>query len=151
MKARNHRIHPRKAGFFALLLSLVGLGTTSCWQVCMYGSPCAEWTVKGKVVNEAGEPISGLQVALGNLTNGGNYYALNTLQTGADGVYELISGGNPISNLQVDVKDIDGEASGGAFRDTSLVVSDLQYKDGDGDWYVGHVEIEVPDITLKKK
>ena len=151
MKARNHRTHPRKAGFFALLLSLVGLGTTSCWQVCMYGSPCAEWTVKGKVVNEAGEPISGLQVALGNRTDSDYYYPLDTLRTGSDGVFELISGGNPISHLQVDVNDIDGEEGGGAFRDTSLVISDLKYKDGDGDWYVGHVEIEVPDITLKKK
>jgi len=151
MKIGNHRLKPRKAGFFALLLSLVGLGTTSCWPVCMYGSPCAEWTVKGKVVDEAGEPIPGLQVALGNRTNSDNYYPLDTLHTGAEGVYELISGGNPISHLQIDVKDIDGEEGGGSFRDTTLVISDLQYKDGDGDWYVGHVEIEVPDITLKKK
>lgn len=135
-------------GLFALLLGLVGVGTSGCWQVCMYGSPCAEWEVKGKVVDEAGAPISGLQVVLGNRTNGDFYYSLDTLQTNAEGIYQIASGGAPISNLQVDVHDIDGDQHG-AFRDTTVVVRDLQYDEGDGAWYIGRVAIDVPDITLK--
>jgi len=162
MKARNHRIRtrirPGKTGLLATLLALVGLGATSCWQICMYGSPTAEWKVKGKVVDEAGNPVPGLQVALGNRVDNEpgviydkNYWPLDTLQTGPDGVYEVHSGGFPLSKLQVDVKDIDGEANGGEFQDASLVVTDFQFKDGDGSWYEGVADINVPDITVKKK
>ena len=157
MKSRNHRIRPRKTGLFATLLALVGIGATSCWPVCMYGTPSANWTVKGKVIDETGNPVPGLQVVLGNRFDNEpgviydqNYWPLDTLQTGPDGIYQIRSGGFPLSKLQIDVKDIDGPDNGGEFGDASIVVSDFTYKGGDG-WYEGSAGINVPDIIVKKK
>ena len=158
MKKRNFENKAGKTGFFAMLLALVGISATSCWPVCMYGTPSAEWSVKGKVIDEAGEPVPGLQVALGNRVDNEpgviydeNYYPLDTLKTGPDGTYQIVRNGFPLSQLQVDVKDIDGEANGGEFQDVTLVVKDFQFEDGDGAWYSGHADINVPDIVVKKK
>ena len=59
-RMKTHKSHTRKekGGFFALLLALVGISTTGC--VCMYGSPTADWAVKGKVIDENGQPVPGL-------------------------------------------------------------------------------------------
>jgi len=144
-------------GFFALLLSLIGLGTTGC-APCMYGTPSADWSVKGRVVDETGRPVSGLQVVLGNRTDNEpgviydtNYWPLDTLQTASDGVYQILSSGFPLSKLQIDVHDIDGDANGGEFADASIVINDFKFKEGDGVWYSGHADINVPDIIVKKK
>ena len=158
MKKCNQRKRTKKSGFFAMLLALVGIGTTSCWPVCMYGTPSAEWSVKGKVIDDAGRPVPGLQVALGNRVDNEpgviydqNYWPLDTLTTGPDGVYQVNSSGFPLSKLQVDVKDIDGEANGGEFADAAVIISDFKFEGGDGAWYDGHADINVPDIVVKKK
>lgn len=157
-RMKTHKSHTRKekGGFFALLLALVGISMTGC--VCMYGSPTADWAVKGKVIDENGQPVPGLQVALGNRMDNEpgviydeNYWPLDTLQTGPDGVYQVVSSGFPLSKLQIDVKDIDGEANGGEFYDATLVISDFKFEEGKGPWYSGHADIQVPDIVVKKK
>jgi len=51
----------------------------------------------------------------------------------------------------VEVKDIDGEANGGEFHDASVIVKDFKFEDGDGAWYSGHADINVPDIIVYKK
>lgn len=148
--------NPRRTSFFATLLALVGLGTPGCF-VEMYGSPYATWSVKGKVTDNEGKPIPGLQVVLGNRYENSadviydeNYRPLDTLETGQDGTYQLESNGFPINLLQVDVHDIDGPENGGEFEDASLVIRDINYEGGKG-WNSGHADIKVPDIRLKKK
>ena len=144
--------------FFTLLLGLLGFSVTSCFITPdMYGCPTAEWKVKGKVVDETGQGVPGLQVALGNRVDNEpgviydqNYWPLDTLQTGPDGVYQVSSNGFPFSKLQVDVKDIDGPDNGGEFGDASVVVSDFKYKGGSG-WYEGTAQIDVPDIVVRKR
>lgn len=140
-----------------MLLALLGLSATGCIIPCMYGTPHADWTVKGKVVDENGAGVSGLQVILGNryentaqVIYDENYWPLDTLTTGSDGTYNVEQNGFPINQLQVDIKDIDGEAGGGEFADVTLIVKDFQFEDGKG-WYSGHAEINVPDIIVKKK
>ena len=158
MKKHKSHIRKERSGLFALLLALVGIGTTGCWQICMYGTPSAEWAVKGKVIDESGKPVPGLQVALGNRMDNEpgviydqNYWPLDTLKTDPDGVYQVVSSGFPLSKLQVDVTDIDGEANGGEFNDVTLVISDFTFEDGKGAWYAGRADINVPDIVVKKK
>ena len=51
MKTRNNRFKTRKTGLFAILLSLVGLGSAGCYGLEMYGSPTADFSVKGKVTD----------------------------------------------------------------------------------------------------
>ena len=140
-----------------MLLALLGLGTTGCIIPCMYGSPTADWTVKGKVINESGEPVPGLQVVLNNHYENSedviydqNDWPLDTLLTGTDGVYTVDQGGFPLQQLKVDVMDIDGEAGGGEYADVSLIIKDFKFEDGKG-WYEGHAEINVPDIIVHKK
>lgn len=150
---RHHNCH--RVGFIALLCSLVGLGTTCCYP-CMYGSPTADFSAKGRVIDEAGQPIQGLQVILGNRRHGENYDGtsytpIDSLKTGPNGEYEVYFASTiPVTNLQVDVNDIDGEANGGSFESATVLVKDIQYEDGKG-WYEGSAEILVPDIKLKKK
>jgi putative lipoprotein (rSAM/lipoprotein system) len=122
----------------------------------MYGSPTADFSAKGRVIDEKGQPIQGLQVILGNRWHGENYNGtsykpIDSLQTGPNGEYEVFFASTiPITNLQIDVNDIDGEANGGTFESATVLVKDIQYEDGKG-WYEGSAEILVPDITLKKK
>lgn len=156
---RNKSRLSHRTGLFSLLLGLLGLGTTGCIQPCMYGSPTANYSVKGKVIDENGKPIPGLQIVLAHRYDNTdaviydeNYWPIDTLQTGTDGIYHLeTQTGFPISKLQVDVHDIDGEANGGTFNDAALVVKDIDYTGGDGSWYEGYAEIKIPDIILKKK
>jgi hypothetical protein len=149
--------NPRKTGFISMLLALFGLGASGCIVPCMYGSPTADWTVRGKVLDEQGKGVPGLQVILGNRYDNSegviydqNYWPLDTLTTGTDGTYQVDQGGFPINQLQVDIHDIDGEQNGGEYADVTLIVKDFEFEDGKG-WYEGHAEINVPDIVVKKK
>ena len=147
----------RKTGFLSLLLSLIGFSTVSCWGPVMYGAPTGTWSVKGKVMDETGKPIPGLQVILAERLDDeagtmdeSNYYPLDTLKTGGDGIYQTEDCGL-LNKLQIDVKDIDGEANVGEFADVTLLIGDITYRNGDGNFDFGHAEIIVPDIILKKK
>lgn len=154
MKTRRHN-NCHKVGFIALLCSLIGLGTTGCYP-CMYGSLTADFSAKGRVIDEDGQPIQGLQVTLGHRWHGENYDGtsykpIDSLKTGPNGEYEVFFASTiPILNLQVDVNDIDGEANGGNFESATVLVKDIQYENGKG-WYEGEAAVEVPDIKLKKK
>jgi putative lipoprotein (rSAM/lipoprotein system) len=154
---------PRKYGFFAMLLALLGIG--GCQDLpeeeemrLMYGTPTAQFSVKGKVTDEKGNAIQGLQVILGNrfydnssVTYDHHYFPVDTLTTDSDGVYQFESSRiSPIENLQVDVNDIDGAAGGGEFNSATTVVRNIEYKDGNG-WYRGKADIKVSDIKLEKK
>jgi len=157
----------RKLSFFALLMALLGIGSCSeinneddpfKGMVAMYGTPSAQYSVKGKVVDEKGKAIQGLQVILGSryYNSGGviydqNYFPIDTLTTDSNGIYQFDSGTVfPVQNLEVDVNDIDGTAGGGEFNSATTVVKDIEYKGGSG-WYRGKADIKVPDIKLKKK
>ena len=159
MKTRNNRYYKaRKTGLFAILLSLVGLGSVGCYGPLMYGTPSADFSVKGKVTDENGRPIPDLQVILGrryynsnSVTYDHTYFPIDTVKTGSDGIYRMTAEREfPPENLQVDVNDIDGEAGGGQFESSTLVIQNIQYEGGDG-WYRGKADVKVPDIKLKKK
>ena len=143
--------------FRSILAALLGLGTSACEIPAMYGTPHADWSVKGKVVDEEYKPVAGLQVALGNrfentpdVIYDENYRPLDTLYTASDGTYSVKRTDFPIDRLEIRVQDVDGPAGGGEFQDAGLIIRDIEYKDGKG-WYAGHAEIEVPDIIVRKK
>jgi len=149
--------NPHHTGFLSMLLALLGLSTTGCIVPSMYGSPNADWSVKGKVVDDQLRPVSGLQVILGNRFENTdeviydvNYWPLDTLTTAGDGTYRLDRSGFPVQQLEIQVRDIDGEAGGGEYEDAGLIVRQIEYQGGKG-WYEGHADISVPDIIVKKK
>jgi len=155
---------PKKLGFFAMLLALLGIGGCTSEEIfyeremmAMYGTPTANFSVKGTVTDEKGKPISNLQVILGQryYNNSGviydvNYVPIDTLTTDAKGVYQMSKTRFPVQNLQIDINDIDGEAGGGQFQSSSLVIQNIQYEGGEG-WFRGTANVKVPDIKLKKK
>lgn len=156
MTHRKNNNNKRHTGFISLLLALLGIGTSSCIVACMYGSPSADYSIKGKVTDSNGRPIPGLQVALGNRMDNQpgviydqNYWPLDTVTTGYDGKFQADLDGFPISKLQIDIKDLDGPNNGGEFSDLGLVISDIKLEGGKG-WYEGHADIQVPDIILTK-
>ena len=142
---------------YIILAALLGLGTSACEIPAMYGTPHADWSVKGKVVDEEYKPVAGLQVVMGNrfentpdVIYDENYRPLDTLYTAADGTYSVKRTDFPIDRLEIRVQDVDGPAGGGEFQDAGLIIRDIEYKDGKG-WDAGHAEIEVPDIIVRKK
>ncbi len=111
--------------------------------LCEYGSPEADYEVKGRVTTQSDVPIEGIEVSL-------NRYNADT--TDADGRYYLGYGNFPYEHDTANVKfsDIDGEANG-HYADTTVQVvvhrSDLQ--GGDGHWYEGRATKEV-DVKLRE-
>ncbi len=160
MKARNH-FKPRKFSLLALLLSFLGLGGgCEVIEPVMYGSPYANYSVKGTVTDENGNPIKDLEVRLyGVTTYEGKEYSipnhLEPVKTDQQGTYYLeMSYGSYYDKLQINVKDIDGAANGGEFASDSLrsgTLTFLKDKDDKNMWFVGNADISMPDIKLKKQ
>ena len=121
-----------------------------------YGSPSADYIVKGIVTDETGNPIHGIKTSLkqGWQTDEGLYvFGIDSIQTSESGNYQLKSNGLPAGQTKLIVEDIDGEANDGEFMSDTL---DIDYnkavktKDGDGRWYYGVYEI-IQNVKLKKK
>lgn len=51
------------------LLSLLGFSVTSCGATDEYGSPYAEYELKGKVTDMNGDPIQGIEINYGGIYN----------------------------------------------------------------------------------
>lgn len=127
-----------------LIISLAGLLgiNLSCVGREEYGTPEAEFNVKGKVSDSEGNPISGIKVEMG--------WTAGTTDT--DGKYSLKTVDFPAmpKTYTVSFHDIDS-IENGLFADDSVGVvferSDLS--GGDGHWYEGSATKTV-DITLER-
>lgn len=91
----------------------------------MYGVPTMNFTIKGKVLDEAGQPVKGAQVVLVNQTvdiepdrmEEDNPYVMDYLRgasdtTDAAGSFQAAVRDVPVDVQRVIVRDIDGEANG---------------------------------------
>ncbi len=132
------------------LLALLGFGMVGCDDIDRgapeYGCPHVNFQLKARVVDEAGEPIPGIEVRLNNdwgklaeSDNLGEIDALGSAYPG--GSYELV------------FKDVDGEANGGEFETLVLDITDKveQTAEGEGSWYAGDYKAELGDVTLTRK
>lgn len=151
----------------AFLNSVLGgilalLGFSSCDNtviggMAMYGQPHADFTVKGTVTDEDGNPVEGIRTVVDSYLEwtdhaGYEYSQLDltdTLYTGSDGKVQMKSSIFDAGRLVVTLTDVDGEMNGGTFEEQ--VIEDLQVnktKEGEG-WYTGAYEAEFK-ATLKK-
>ncbi len=132
MKRINQAIH----GILSALLALLGFG--SCGIVeDEYGSPYAEYQVKGQVTDEEGNPIEGIRVTFET--------SPDTLYTDANGHFESKEIRNVAVYGKIKFEDIDGSAHG-SFLPDSADLANLEQKQiekGDGNWYEGKFEINV--------
>lgn len=115
-----------------------------------YGSPYAEFVLKGKVSDTQGQPISDIRVVLKPCED--NNYMNDTVRTDGEGKY-LFKPNNPFGwrKIWIIAEDTDGEDNGGEFatKTEELDMKDVEFSGGDG-WYKGRAEESV-DITLEPK
>ena len=141
------------------LLSMLGYGCSSTEEPLdmygppvEYGTPHADYIIKGRVMDESGTPVQGIKTSLRKVDKVRSY-GIDSVQTNVSGNYQLKHTGWQNQYYKVIVEDIDGEANGGEFLSDTL---DIDYdkavktKDGDGKWYHGIYEIS-QDVKLKKK
>lgn len=140
-------------------VSVIGCGVSTSCRV-MYGSPYADYEIKGKVVNEKNEPIKGIVVVPNpRYFESGEYgvdeaghYDFGAV-TADDGTFYMSGthGGYPDSLYAVDVDSI---ANGGYFQTTGVKLEMTQTvvpgKD-DNDWYSGVFESQDMLFVMKEK
>lgn len=132
------------------LLSLLGCSSDDdevFEMTAMYGTPRAEYTVKGKVTNQkTGKPIKGLEVKVefpDSLKNEINQYPQEQVtRTNSKGKFELKDSFYPSWLI---VTDIDGDINGKFDADTTLLdFSNAEFtKKGDKYYLTKTVDIEL--------
>ena len=129
-------------------------------QVTVYGVPTVDYEVKGRVVNSAGKPVKGIEVAIiaGDCDskdliddvmlppNGKN---VDT--TDANGNFTLLSSDRPWQRQRLLVRDIDGKQNG-SYQNELIDVefSEPKRTEDSNKWKVGVKAAEVT-VKLKKK
>ncbi len=135
------------------LLALLGfVAVTGCERV-EYGSPHAEFELKGKVVDAVGEPVKDIAVKIVAGANAEYELMLGRGTTDDDGDY-IISSGAIYGRAAVVVvaEDVDGDENGGNFVTKTQVV-EVKRSDfigGDGNWNLGKAT-KTLDFTLTEK
>ena len=121
-----------------------------------YGTPHADYILKGTVTDEAGTPIKGIKTSLKEISKddtGTHVFGIDSIQTNESGNYQLKYSGMPYNRTKLIVEDIDGEANGGEFLNDTLDIDygkAVEVEEGDHHWYVGKYEVTT-DVRLKKK
>ncbi|MCR5708999.1 MAG: radical SAM-associated putative lipoprotein [Bacteroidales bacterium] len=158
----------RRLGFFALLLSALGLAGCDTTQelkddtekemLLMYGSPTVHYSVKGKVTDQSGKPIEGISVRVSKRSrtaeNVSFYYPIEAdVTTDSGGNWMRGSAHGPTDTLRITFTDIDGDAGGGQFAPDSVFVPVKIVKDENNKspWYIGDAKVSVPTVKLKKQ
>ena len=157
---------PNKIGFFAMLLALFGISGCNAIDneedngimYVMYGSPTAQYSIKGKVTDEAGKVIPELEVTFYGMWTDDAGYSYSRpiaapIKTDVKGTYDMTGNGFPYNRLKVKIVDSDGPLNGGDFASDSTIVS-VEFKKDKKDnnyWYHGEANVAVPTVKLKKK
>ena len=117
-----------------------------------YGTPYARYEVKGQVADEAGNPIQGIQISAASGVFDSQLY--QSVTSDATGHYTLSERQLFIGDDdRIEFKDVDGEAHGGLFQDTTLNMRDMPMEktaNGDNHWNSGTFKVN-GNVKLKKK
>lgn len=141
--------------------TLVLLGFTSCSEefgkgddiLLEYGSPHANFQVKGKVASQADELLKNIQVIVRQSWNNDPEPA-DTVYTDEKGEFQVKNlGTGSINKQKVYFHDIDGEENGGAFKSDSISLEDMDMKqlEEGGRWYAGKFEFSTKDAVKLEK
>jgi len=144
-----------------LLILLAFLGFTSCETSYEYGTPSADYEIKGTVTDSImATPIQNARVIITqthSYPNGvqtiSHIDTMAVKQTDNGGKYDIQVGSFPLEEVTFHLKvdDIDGSANGGDFvtQEKDVLFKSSELAGGKG-WYAGKAKKTV-DIKLKKK
>lgn len=134
-----------------LLFVLLGFGAQSCEEMgrAEYGVPHVSFKLKAHVVDEAGEPIQGIEVR----TDDDERFEYNTGISDYQGNIDAYGGFWPgAENGRVQFIDIDGEANGGEYETQLVKLTNVEELEaGDGNWYHGAYRVDVGTVVMKLK
>lgn len=137
------------------VLMLLGFSTCDSEPgAAMYGTPHADFTIKGKVVNQENMPIPDIEIKCLVEHHGDNRHWFDTIpavSTDPAGVFHCQFEEFPTDKLRIIATDIDGPQNGSYEKDsTNLTLSSDDYKGNTGSWFKGSVEKEIK-FNLKRK
>ncbi len=134
---------------FKIMLGLIGI--TSCKQAALYGTPHADFIVKGNIQSKAeNKPIAQIQVLM---SSDSLFRRKDSINSDDKGNYHVRWSEFPVSQkFYLRFIDKDGMSNGGEFKtkDTAILFKDPKFIGGDGDWYSGKTE-QTLDIKLTNK
>jgi putative lipoprotein (rSAM/lipoprotein system) len=134
-----------------ILFALLGFGFASCEEIgkAEYGVPHVSFKLKAHVVDEAGEPIQGIEVR----TEDDERFEYNTGISDYQGNIDAYGGFWPgAENGRVQFIDIDGEANSGEFETQLVKLTNVEELEaGDGNWYHGAYRVDVGTVVMKLK
>ena len=129
-----------------------------------YGTPYAEYEVKGRVSDAEGTPIQGIRVSTDaegtpiqgirvSMGESQSSHLDSVAVTDAEGRFHVIHGTFPYNDNTFDIQftDIDGEAGGGLFEEQIVTVQAEMTEEGDG-WDEGDYAVKQDvNVTLEIK
>lgn len=135
-----------KRSTLTFLASAAALAAISACSADMgeYGTPHAEFEIKGMVADEQGTPINRIAVIYDD-----NLLDPDTLYTDTAGKFHIQGTMFPREEMSLVFKDLDAEQNGGLFQTKSVKVKMEQTEMGTGSWDYGRFVGET-EVTLKK-
>ena len=132
-----------------ILLGLLGFTSCEHFGAVEYGCPNVSFSLKARVVDEAGVPIQGIEVR----TEDGGYFEYKTGFSDYQGYIDANGTFWPgTEHGKVQFVDIDGEANGGEFETLTVDVENAtQTEEGSGGWYEGAYAADLGTVTMKLK
>ena len=135
------------------LLAIIGFSCGENGEIpCEYGSPHANFQIKGKVTDMKGEPIPDLQVRINpsGESHPQGWLHTNTLQTDTNGDFIFSKTDFPFMEYRLIIEDIDWDKNKAIYAsDTITVTFDSNDFSGGEGWSLGSASKEI-QIQLKE-
>lgn len=132
----------------AFLLALLGVASCDSDSIkCEYGTPNADFQIKGKVTDMENNPIKGIQVKTPES------FGVTQAYTSADGTFDVTFKDFPPSNnnkINLTFIDIDG-VDNGDFADKTESIQVTQVGEASGSWYEGSFYADNVIVKMEKK
>ena len=141
--------------FDRIILSILAiLGLTGCPAVAEYGTPSADYVIKGTVTDSlTSTPLPNIRIIRGDSASY-TYPPYDTIYTDAQGKYLTTIRSFPVQSptFHLKVADIDGTQNGGDFQSKTLevVFTSSDWIAKESGWYQGKAQKTI-DIKLQKK
>ena len=130
--------------FLASAAALAAISACSADMMGEFGTPHAEFEIKGIVADEQGTPLNGIAVIYDD-----TLLSPDTLYTGTDGRFLIEGTMFPREEMTLKFKDLDEELNGGLFETKTVKVKMEQVEQSLESWNYGRFVGET-EVTLKK-